>query len=289
MIRTVKDMSDAVDAGRVHTQRFFKNAGTTGDRQWHDWSYASGQPAYDARVGSPATFTPFVAQGNDAIYFPPAPGTDRRLLSCDVVRTAGAVNQIAAEFQVYDLIGVYPLIDGDSTDEQVMDNTAAFPRFASGEGVRAVLVNHIAPGLAAADALVEYVNTQGATKSVTWRATASGQNKVCYTVSGSGTTGPLFCNLAAGDTGISRINALTFTTSPGGLWAIYIVKPVAYFSARDGLPGLWVSATCETNFALERGWSLPKIEDGAWLGLFFMPEGNTRTIALHGNMTFIWG
>jgi hypothetical protein len=289
MIRTVKDMSDAVDAGRVHTQRFFKNAGTTGDGQWHDWSYASGQPAYDARIGTALTFTPFVAQGNDAIYFPPAPGTDRRLLSCDVVRTASGNDQTAVEFQVYDLIGVYPLIDGDSTDEQVMDNTAAFPRFESGEGVRAVLVNHIAPGLAAADALVEYVNTQGATKTVTWRATTTGQNKVCYTVSGSGTTGPLFCNLAAGDTGISRINAVTFTTSPGGLWAIYIVKPVAYFSVRDGVTGLNLRATTETNFALERGWHLPKVEDGAWLGLFFMPSAGARTVALHGNMTFIWG
>jgi hypothetical protein len=288
MIRTVKDMSDAVDAGRVHTQRFFKNAWSGGDGQWNDWSYASGQPAYDARIGAAVTFTPFVAQGNDAIYFPPAPGADRRLLSCDVVKTASGIDQLAVEFQLYDLIGVYPLIDGDSTDEQVMDNTAAFPRFASGEGVRAILVNHIAPGLVAADAVVEYVNTQGATKTVTWRATSTGLNKVNYTLNATGPLGPLYCTLAEGDTGISRINALTFTTPPSGLWAIYIVKPVAYFSARDGATGVNLRATCETNFALERGWSLPKVEDGAWLGLFFMPTGGGRTVALHGNMTFIW-
>jgi hypothetical protein len=289
MIRTVKDMSDAVDAGRVHTQRFYKTSGgQSGDGLWHDWSYNSGQPAYNARIGTALTFTPFVASGNDAIYFPPAPGADRRLLSLDVVKTAGGIDQASVEFQIYDLVGVYPLIDGDSTDEQVLDNTAPLPRFASGEGVRAVLVNHIAPGLAAADALVEYVNTQGATKTVTWRTTTSGVAKVCYTM-GTTATGPLYCTLAEGDTGISRINAVTFTTPPGGLWAIYLVKPVAYFSVRDGVTGLNLRATVETNFALERGWSLPKIEDGAWLGLFYMSSAGNRTVVLHGNMTFIWG
>jgi hypothetical protein len=107
MLRTVKDIVDAVDAGRVHSQRFFKNAGTTGDGQWHDWSFASGQPAYDARIGDALTFNPAVATGNDAIWFP-AKGADqeRAILAIDLVSTPGVGGQTNCEFMLCDMLGL---------------------------------------------------------------------------------------------------------------------------------------------------------------------------------------
>lgn len=288
MIRSLRDVALAVDEGRAHSQRFFKNAGTTGDSQWHDWSFASGQPAYDARIGSALEFTPSVATGNDAIYFPGIPaGMERRLLGVDLVFTPGGTSATATSFAMYDLLGVYPLIDGDSTDTQAMDNTAAVPRYT--EGVMAVLVNHVAPVIAAADAVVEYVNSAGDTKSVTWGATAYGQNKVNYTTSGSGSSGPLYCGLADNDAGIARINSLQFTTAPGGLWAIYLVKPLVRFNNR-GSNGVAVpSSTAETSFITSNGFHLPLIKDGATLGMFFMPATGARTVALHGQAHFVWG
>ena len=285
----MRDVVSAFDEGRVHTQRFTKANGTSGDGQWLDWSYASGQPAYDARIGDALTFTPFVAQGNDAIFFPPAPGMDRRILELNIVNIASGIDQLFTEFQLYDLIGVYPLIDGDNSDVQTLDNTQAFPRYADGAGVRAVLVNHIAPAIGASDMIVEYQNTSGATKSTTWRTTTFGQNKVCYTIPGGTASGPLYCAMADADDGFTQINSVQLTSAPGGLWAIYIVKPLGYFASRTGQAGANRQATTELNFALHQGWRMPKVLDGAWLGLFYAMQGGTRAASLYGNMTFIWG
>lgn len=288
MIRSARDIALAYEAGRVHSQRFFKNAGTTGDGQWHDWAYASGQPAYDARIGTALEFTPFTAQGNDAIYFPGIPsGMERRLAGVDLVFSPGGTNATAVSFEVYDLLGVYPLIDGDSTDLQEMDNAAPVPRYA--DGVRAVLVNHVSPVIAAADMTVNYTNSAGADQSVTWRATAFGQNKVNYTVSGNGTGGPLYCDMAQGDTGFGRINSIQFATAPGGLWAIYLVKPIARLRNQGANLVAVPSSASEAIFAMDAGFHLPLVKDGASLGFFFMPATGARTTALHGQAHFIWG
>ena len=286
MITSMRDVVLAQDEGRYHSQRFIKNAGTIGDSQWQDWSFASGQPAFDARIGAALAFNPFVAQRNDAIYFPPKLlGQERKLFEIDCVTTAGGSGQISVDFAIYDLLGVYPLIDGDSTDVQPMDNERVLPRFATGEGVMAVLVNHVAPVVTASDMIVNYTSSKGQVHSVTWRATANGQNKVCYTTAGVGTSGPLYCGLASGDTGIISINDIQFTTAPGGLWAIYLCKPLANFAnVSQGL-----SVTTERNFLLSNGFKAPTIEDGAWLGMFYMPNGGARTVAMHGNMHFVWG
>ena len=81
MIRSIADFARAYEEGRYHCQRFIKTgAGQFGDGRWQDWAFQAGQPAYDARIGQALAFTPSVAQGNDAIYFPPiADGMQRKL------------------------------------------------------------------------------------------------------------------------------------------------------------------------------------------------------------------
>lgn len=287
MLTTVKDVVDAVEAGRVHSQRFFKNAGTTGDGQWHDWSFASGQPAYDARIGDALTFTPAIAAGNDAIYFPAkASDQERAILSLDIVTTPSSTGQTNVEFVLCDVLGWYPLIDGDSTDTQVLDTLVSLPRYS---GAQMVLVNHVAPALAPADMIVTYENQSGGTSSVTWRAVPNGVNKVSYTTAANGTSGPLLCQLAAGDREARRVIDITFTSAPGGLWAIYMVKPLVNFANRGGVPTITTTATAEKHMTFQNAFNMPRVLDGAWLGMFFMPNGNARTVALYGNIQFVWG
>jgi hypothetical protein len=70
-ILSLSDTNAAYDAGRVHVQRFYKGANSTiKDGFWQDWSFAAGQPAYDARIGVSGAFNPYIASKNDAIYFP---------------------------------------------------------------------------------------------------------------------------------------------------------------------------------------------------------------------------
>lgn len=293
MLRSVKDIVDAQDAGRVHVQRFLKNAGTAGDNVWHDWSYQSGQPAYDARIGDALAFTPAVAVRNDAVWFPGIPaGMERRLLEATIFRTPGGGSQERVEMQWYDLVGYYPLIDGDSTDEQDTDNTLTLPRFESGEGIFPVLVNHVAPALAAAGMLVTYTNSDGVSgRTVTWTATIAGINNVCYAAGSTGGSNPVYCNLAAGDKGIRSIERVQFVTPPGGLWCVYLCKPLMSAPFRNFAlsAGVASGGTDEYNFAIRDSFRLPVVKDGAWIGCFYMPVGGARTVAIFGNLTFIWG
>jgi hypothetical protein len=288
MLRSVKDVVDAIDAGRVHVQRFVKNAGGGTDLVWHDWSFASGQPAYDARIGNALAFKPMIAVGNDAIYFPPAPGMDRRLLEIEVGVNPGGVGQLNVEFHAYDIVGVYPLIDGDSTDVQPMDNTLGLPRYSDGAGVFPVLVNHVAPSLAAADMVVGYTNSAGVDGVVTWNAPALGVNRICYTTSAGGTAGPIYCALASADRGARTINSVQFVTPPGGLWAIYMCRPLGNFASRNWA-GTAQQVIAEKSFMTQNALNLPVVKDGAWLGMFFMTRGSNRTATIYGNATFVWG
>lgn len=289
MLRSIKDVVDAVDSGRVHTQRFFKNANTVlGDSTWTDWAFASGQPAYDARIGDAATFTPAVAERNDAIWFPSIPaGMERRLLEMNIYTAGSAAGQVRVESQIYDLLGYYPLLDGDSTDVQEMDNTLSLPRYSSGAGVRAVLVNQVAPAISNSQVLITYTNSDGVSgRTVTWDTTLYGLTKVCYTSGVGGSAAPLYCNLASGDTGIRSIDSIQFLTPPGGLFAIYLVKPLSFIDNRNNIASPVFS---ERNFLMTNGFNMPLVPDGAHLGLFCMTLGSNRAFSIYGNASFIWG
>lgn len=285
-IRSLKDINDACNSGRYHVQRFLKNAGGSGDNRWHDWSYASGQPAFDARIGTALAFTPCVASRNDAVYFPPAPGLDRRLMSVDLFTLAGGTGQARVQTQICDLVGYYPLIDGDSTDVQDLDNAIPLPRYVGGEGLQMVLVNHVAPALGPATVEVIYTNSQGVTdRTVTVTTHLAVTGSVGSGLLGAG---ELFAQLVAGDTGVASIQSVRFITPPGGLWCIYLVKPYTSFANRGG-EALGGSAFAEKPIAIMDAWRLPKVEDGAWLTVFYMTTGLNRTASLFGNFHFIWG
>jgi hypothetical protein len=290
MIQSPKDIADAFQAGRVHTQRFLKNAGTVGDSHWQDWAYASGQPAYDARIGDALTFTPRVAARNDAIWFPGiGAGQTRHLIGLRQYVTAGGGSQLSVESELYDLLGVYPLINGDNTDRQSMDNTNALPRYADGAGVRAVLVNHVAPALVTGCAtLIEYTDADDVARSATVYATTFGLGKAAFSLENTGaSTGALY--LPTDGRGVKRIDQITFSVAPGGLWAVYLVKPIERIAWRGGLAGATQTVQAEKCLCSQSSFNLPQVLDGAHLGFFYMPNGNGRTVAMFGAATFIWG
>ena len=290
MIQSAKDVNDAFSAGRVHTQRFLKNAGSTGDNQWQDWAYASGQPPYDARIGDALSFTPQVATGNDAIYFPSIPaGMSRHLTGLRLYTTASGVGQLNVECEMYDLLGVYPLIDGDSTDLQTMDNTQTLPRYTDGIGVQAILVNHIAPAVTAGcSATINYVDSDDVSRSTTVYTSTFGAGKSAWSLQSTGaSTGALYLPLPG--KGIKSVTGLKFATAPGGLWAIYLVRPIQRVDWRGGLAAVTQTVYTEKCFCLQDSFNLPQIYDGAHLGFFYIPNGSSRTVSLFGAASFIWG
>ena len=294
-IQTVRDIVAAFTEGRWHQQRFLKNAGQIADTRWQDWSYTSGQPAYDARVGSPLVFTPAIAAGNDAIFLPPIPsGQQRRLAGFEFAQRASNSGQVGVDYVLYDLIGYYPLIDGDSTDVQAMDNAATLPRYTDGVSVRVVVVNHIAPMLANATGTLVYVDDQDVEQTVTFEVNAGGVSQVVSGVSTSAGVGILALPLASGSRGVKQVVSVQFGTAPGGLFCLYLVKTLAtaatwrdlYTSAlTSGEAAGFEKCLCTTN-----GYHLPVIPDGASLAFFYRPSAGGRTVSLlFGQMTFIWG
>jgi hypothetical protein len=289
-ISNTKQLGEAFSAGRWHLQRFFKNTGATGDAHWQDWSFASGQPAYDARIGDALTFTPFIASRNDALFFPPISGSyNRHLISLAVYPTASGTGQLSVDFQMYDLLGVYPLIDGDNTDLQEMDNTASLPRYADGKGVRAVLVNHVAPAVSAGSpCIINYVNSENEPQTMTVYTTLFGAQKAAWSLNAAGTsTSALYLPVDGG--GIKSITDVTFSTAPGGLWAIYFVRPIERINSQAGLAAVTQTCFSVKDLGAMASFNFPIIYDGAWLGFFYLPNGSSRSVSVFGHATFAWG
>lgn len=284
-LASLSDVVSAWDDGRWHLQRVFKNAGTAYALQWGDATFASGQPGYDAHVGSPGVFVPCVAQGNDAVYFPGIGADQERRLVNVTLRDSQATYNGPGSTVIFDLLGYYPLLDGDSTDEQTLDNVATLPRYATGEGVCAVLVNHVAPALQAGVAVVNATNAAGSTVVSTVGVPLNGVNLVCSGVQATAATdvGPIAMSIGC-PRGVRRINSIQFTTPPGGLFAIYLIRPLMTIVHGDNL--LAVEKEAISHNALH----CPRIYDGAWLGWFNrIGSGTARTVGWWGHFTFLWG
>lgn len=294
MIRSHADVLAAYDAGRYHQQRLIKTGtGQGNDTRWQDWAFQAGQPAYDARIGAANTLTPIVAVKNDAIYFPDIPaGMERKLHKLLIRPLATGISQATIDFVLYDLVAYYPLIDGDSTDPQDMDNTLSLPRYTDGEGLRLVMVNHVSPSTAGGTMILDYTDSQGVDRSTTLSVGVTGINAVCSGVrSGASTdTGPLTVSLGGGVTGIRSVNRVTYTSPPGGLHCLYIVKPLAQFTHfHDALAqGLFEKHAIEVDFALKDGWRMPTIKDGAHLSFFYRNNGGARATSFFGLADFVW-
>ena len=181
------------------------------------------------------------------------------------------------------------MIDGDSTDLQDMDNTATLPRYITGAGVEAVMVNHIAPLVSAGNGTMVYTSANLGEQTVTFIVDATGQNKV---VSGIGTTGgvgtALTMRRVSGCKGILNIKSITFGTAVGGLYAIYLIKPLTTVANHDGM-ALAEKIFTEKSFLHQNGFFMPRIYDGAHLGFFVRPSGSARTVSMFGQFHFIWG
>lgn len=283
-LRTLSDFNAAFDDGRWHTQRFIKNAGVSVGGRWIDWTFASGQPLYDAKTGTSGTFTPLIASRNDAIWFPPIPDTMERRLTGLTMRsnTTGGVGSIV----ICDVLGYYPLIDGDSPDTQVFDNSNPLPRYVDGKGVIPVLVSSVAPSVQDGIGTYTYIGSDDVKRtSPVFRYQNSTLNGLVATVPHNSAPGEgaLGMPMGGGIQGCKAVTSLTYTQPPGGLAAIYLVHVLGthVFNGNQGVAS-------EKQFLLHRGFNAPRIFDGAYINLFYR-YGGGASAAFFGEMTFAWG
>jgi hypothetical protein len=284
-IRVLADVIGAYNAGQVHTQRFLKNAGSSHNVNWADPTFSSGQPPYDAHVGSPLAFTPCVAVKNDSVYFPSILSTQERYLHTVTIWSNQSQFNGPGSVFLYDLVGYYPLIDGDSTDQQLMDNTLALPRYTDGKGLIAVWVNHVSPPIQNGVAQVNLTDSNGVESTVTISVPNVGSNMVCsgLTSTSGSANGGFAMPIGTNASGLRSINWVQYSTPPSGLHCIYLIKPLGTVVMGDNMVAV------EKDFFLSDGFRMPRVLDGAWLGWFDnLGAGTSRSVNWFGNFTFIW-
>lgn len=285
--RNIRAMVDADMDGANWTAFFHKTGGPAlfGAGRWADMSMGAGIPKYNAYVGSQAAATVLAGTGNDGIYVGPATGANeqRHLAGMSIHSNSGTL--APATFLLCDYLLHYPLIDGDDTTDQVLDNSASLTRYTGGDGVRCMAIC-TTPMAANAITTLIYTNQAGVPgRSVTFSLLASGVVG-CIVSSGdaSGSAGSAspFIPLQGGDTGMRSIQSVTLSTGAGGFFALALVRPLAQCVVREA--GVAVERD-----ALMHSGTLPRIEAGAYLNFIYQPAGTGSAVTLRGSLDFVWG
>lgn len=283
-MRSVADVADAVEQGRHHIQHFYRAAlpNPGANLLFADASVAPGTPAYNAYLGNALEATPLVGQRNTSIYTGPAlPTQERYLLALSLTEASTTVFLPTSLFLDYLL--AYPFIDLDSTDQQDLTNTASLPRYADGDGVRAMLVQLTPGAVASANVTITYTNTEGASKTVTGAARSSATIGVLASADSTATTATgVFLPLASGDKGVQSVQSVQLSAGIGGFAVLVLVKPLVMLAGNE------VTSTIEKNFIREQA-GLPRIHEGAFLNFVYNQSGSTANNGpIVGQAQFIW-
>lgn len=283
--RNYRDAADAFNDGRYwHSFIHKTTTPTISTGRWGDMAMGAGTPVYQPYVGNQWEATAISGQKNQGINTGPTPpaGMDKYLakLALATPSTTG----LPYTAWLCDYLLYYPLIDGDSTDEQIMDNTVTLPRYTDGVGVQAFLVA-MSPVVEDCDVVIKFVDTNDAERTVTQRIWQSGNLANLLNLDRTGTTANLnSCPfIRIGDAkGIKRINSITHLAGVGGLYTVVLVKPITTMLLREG-------RTMTEHCYLTQRMSLPEIQPGAYLNMLLYVGAASNPGVIRGQLDFIWG
>ncbi len=248
---------------------------------WVDLSMTTGYPKPNYYVGAELTATTLTSSNGIWSGGDVSPSKKYLHKLCLLGTTAVVA---PAPFILCDYLLYYPLVDMDSTDEQIMDNTVTLPRYTTGEGVQAFLVASN-PYVGGAAFQIKYTNSDGVPDRIS-KITVTNTSTFIGTLVNSHTGGAnqygCFIQLQAGDRGIQSVQSITFYATNGGLAVLVLVRPLATMMTRE------LTAWAEHDYITDKP-SLPRIYDGAYLNFLAMPGGTIAAIPIIGEATFIWG
>lgn len=247
---------------------------------WTDLSLAPGSPRPNYFVGAELTATRL--NSLYGIYHGSPVTTDGFKFLHKFLISSQSAAVLPATFILCDYLLYYPLIDMDNTDPQTFTNVNTLLRYTDGEGVKAYLVA-TNPFVGNQLFQITYTNQDGTPGRKSEFVTSNATTNIGTLVNtGIGPTlNGAFIQLQPGDRGIRSVQDITFLGPNGGLAALVLVRPIATIVASD------VLAVSETDYLLDMP-SLPKIYDGAYLGLICCPNGSVATQPIFGEITTIW-
>lgn len=281
---SVRELAASLEDGSEWTSWFHKNTGPSGAGagRWVDMSMGAGTPKYNAYVGSQTTSTPLIGSGNDGIYLGPNPPPNQsRHLNSIQLATTGAASA-PSTWMLCDYVMFYPLVDGDDTAIQLMDNFLPLPRYTSGEGVQMMMVG-TTPGTVNVTGSVTYTNSLGVTGKVTTFGLFFNPITGCI-VNGLNNVGASispFISLGAGCKGVRSVESITLDGSMGGFFALVLVKPITTVVQREN------RTVTEMSSLMQRA-NLPTIPDGAYLNWIANSAVSATPHPIRGHLQFVW-
>jgi hypothetical protein len=277
---SISHLADCDAAGRTSFCSFRKvpsQASVAGN--WVDISMAAGNPLPNFYAASPLVAT--VLDPFRGLFHGDAKAPAGMYLT-----ELGIVTPTAAclgRYELLDYLLFYPFIDGDSLDEQAMDNTVPLPRYTGGGNVRAMLVA-VAPTAGGGTLTYAYRNQAGDLKTspvVQINTTPANIATLLTSQQGVANCGAPYLPLADGDTDVLSVESVTFIAPMGGLAALVLVRPLASTAAYE------VSVTNELQLVRMKP-GAPQVLDGAYLNFIANPAGSVAGGAISGHARFAW-
>lgn len=275
-----RDLGAAREEGRFHACSLRKvpsQASVAG--HWVDLSMAAGNPKPNYYPTAPLTAA--VLPGFEGIFHGDDKSPSAKYLTELMLCTASA--SLVGAYKLLDYLLYYPLIELDNVDAQPMTNIVALPRYATGEGVRAMMVA-TAPTTGSGTFTYGYINQAGAAKTSpvhTCASVALAAATLVTSEQGTAAGGMPFMLLAEGDTGIRAITGVQMLNPDGGLGTIVLVKPLLDVAIRE------INTPSEKSMQVHAE-GLPEIKDGAYLNLIMNCAASVATGVLVGRADFAW-
>lgn len=282
----IREIVRSVELGRMHLAFVHKTSvPTPGANRWADCSMGAGTPIYNAYVGGQYEATPMIGQKNQGIYTGPNPPAGMQKHLAQVAMASPTTGGTGAPYTalIADYLMFYPLIDGDSTDQQDMDNVAPLPRYADGVGVQMMLVV-TTPMTTSGTVQVNVTTADDVDVTLTVPITVSGTVGVVINtaVSNISISSTPFAPLQG--RGIKRVNWVMNLGSFGGFYAVVLVKPLTSLMIREPL-------TMTEHSLIHHKAALPRIYDGAYINFMLQAStgGTGNPGVMRGELDFIWG
>lgn len=280
-IYSVRNVEQAYIQGRT-TQSFFRKVPAIASSPgiWADLSGAPGNPKPNYYIGAELEST--LLDGTYGMYHGGNVAPAEKYLHKILIQSVSG-GHAPAEYKIMDYLMFYPLIDMDSTEEQLLTNPRSLPRYSDGIGVEMMLVA-TNPYIGSSSFFVTYTGCNNQQYQSQLEVSNTGTLISSIVHSGSPTvagSGP-FIRRVTGCPGIKRVNSITFLSPNGGVAALVLVKVLGTIMINE------VTAPCEYDF-LTMKMSLPTIVDGAYINMIGSSGASWAAAPITGLMTTIWG
>jgi hypothetical protein len=298
MFKNYRTLVQDVTGGNWALCQYRKAASATATvtGQWFDYSYAPGMPVANYYAASPLVAE--TLESNKGLYTPNLPAKTVYMKSWCAMSLASSGTSATNQNQhlmLLDYLLYYPFVDADAAgDLQEMTNVKTLPRYTTDKYLQMMVVSQSAT-TGGGNFTITYENQDGVehTTPIIYCAAAQPPGALVSCIGNATSTAP-FVELAAGDTGVTRVKSVTMNVNNGGLFCIVLVKPLVNSWVREEVRrrdattfASYGDAAMVESGILNAGY--PEIKNGAFLGIIGRGMGGSiASSILTGYIEYIW-